>query len=141
VRVATDRRLTACRNEEFVLHILVVCTGNICRSPTAERLVAAYGAQSQNPRPPRLERGDSGRDWPCYSRKDRAGPSRLGGDSSEFTARQLTAKIALSADLLVTMIREHRDAVLGLAPGQLHKTFTLARSESTRLGVQCGNAR
>lgn len=49
----------------------------------------------------------------------------LGGDASDFAARQLTPAIATAADLVLTMTREHRDAVLRLAPRQLHKTFTL----------------
>lgn len=49
----------------------------------------------------------------------------LGGEASDFAARQLTAKIASGADLVVTMTRAHRDAVLELAPHKLHKTFTL----------------
>jgi protein-tyrosine phosphatase len=43
----------------------------------------------------------------------------------------LNAKIALDADLVLTMTKAHRDAVLELAPRQLHKTFTLV--EAARL--------
>jgi low molecular weight protein-tyrosine phosphatase len=62
----------------------------------------------------------------------------LGGDVSDFAARQLTSKIASDADLVLTMTRAHRDAVLELAPRQLHRTFTL--SEAARL-VSEHNAR
>lgn len=55
----------------------------------------------------------------------------LGGEASDFAARQLSAKIASGADLVVTMTRAHRDAVLELAPHKLHKTFTLI--EVTRI--------
>lgn len=50
---------------------------------------------------------------------------QLGGDVSGFVARQLTTKIASTADLVITMTRQHSDAVLELAPRQLRKTFTL----------------
>lgn len=60
---------------------------------------------------------------------------RLGGDASNFAARQLTAKIASGADLVVTMTKAHRDAVLELAPHKLHKTFTLI--EAARLIAEC----
>lgn len=53
---------------------------------------------------------------------------RLGGDASDFAARQLTAKIAASADLILTMTTTHRDTVLELAPRQLRRTFTLAEA-------------
>jgi len=58
---------------------------------------------------------------------------KLGGDVSDFTARQLTSKIASDADLVLTMTRAHRDTVLELAPRQLHKTFTV--SEAARLAT------
>lgn len=48
-----------------------------------------------------------------------------------FAARQLTAKIAASADLILTMTRAHRSAVLEVAPQKLKRTFTLI--EATRL--------
>ncbi|MEO1995110.1 MAG: low molecular weight phosphatase family protein, partial [Planctomycetaceae bacterium] len=59
----------------------------------------------------------------------------MGGDASNFAARQLTAKIASGADLVVTMTKAHRDAVLELAPNKLHKTFTLI--EAARLIAEC----
>jgi protein-tyrosine phosphatase len=63
---------------------------------------------------------------------------KLGGDASDFAARQLTPRIASDADLVLTMTRAHRDAVLELAPHRLHRTFTL--SEAARLATEC-NAR
>ena len=56
---------------------------------------------------------------------------QLGGEVSNFAARQLTSRIASDADLVLTMTRAHRNIVLELAPRQLHKTFTL--SEAARL--------
>jgi len=50
---------------------------------------------------------------------------KLGGDPSDFSARQLTRRIANDADLIVTMTRAHRDAVLEVAPRLLNRTFTL----------------
>jgi protein-tyrosine phosphatase len=56
---------------------------------------------------------------------------QLGGEAANFAARQLTPRIASDADLVLTMTRAHRDAVLELAPHRLHRTFTL--SEAARL--------
>jgi protein-tyrosine phosphatase len=50
----------------------------------------------------------------------------------------LTPKIASGADLVLTMTRAHRDAVLEIAPNCLHRTFTL--SEAARIVSEC-NAR
>ena len=63
---------------------------------------------------------------------------KLGGEVSNFAARQLTPRIASDADLVLTMTKAHRDTVLALAPRQLHRTFTL--SEGALLASEC-NAR
>ena len=57
--------------------------------------------------------------------------SGLGGDTSNFAARQLTPRLAGEADLILTMTRAHRDSVLELAPRHLKRTFTV--SEAARL--------
>jgi protein-tyrosine phosphatase len=58
----------------------------------------------------------------------------LGGETSNFAARQLTLRIASDADLVLTMTRAHRGAVLELAPHQIQRTFTL--SEAARLASE-----
>lgn len=60
----------------------------------------------------------------------------LGGETSNFAARQLTPRIASDADLVLAMTRAHRDAVLELAPARLHRTFTL--SEAATLAAEHG---
>ncbi|WP_347338893.1 protein-tyrosine-phosphatase [Mycolicibacterium sp. P9-64] len=64
--------------------------------------------------------------------------TRLGGEASNFAARQLTSRMASDADLVLTMTRAHRRTALELAPHKLHRTFTL--SEASRLASDC-NAR
>jgi len=107
------------------VHILFVCTGNICRSPTAERLAAGLSSMA---------------DFRASSAGTRAVIAHpmhpdaaqalldLGGDPSDFSARQLTPAIATDADLVIAMTRAHRDAVLELAPRQLHRTFLLTEA-------------
>lgn len=56
---------------------------------------------------------------------------QLGGNSSDFVARQLTPRIIEAADLVLAMTTRHRDAALEYAPRQLRRTFTL--SEAARL--------
>lgn len=58
----------------------------------------------------------------------------LGGDVSNFAARQLTSRIASDADLILTMTKAHRDAVLEIAPHQLRRTFAL--SEAAQLASE-----
>ena len=118
------------------MHILFVCTGNICRSPTAERLAAAYAARNGI------------LDFTASSAGTRAVIGHpihpdaatvleeLGGDASGFAARQLKFKIATAADIIITMTTAHRDVVLEAAPRQLQRTFTL--TEASRLASMAG---
>ena len=110
------------------MHILFVCTGNICRSPTAERLTAAYGSRHQVPGFHVSSAGT--RAVIGHPIHPLAVPilEGLGGDASDFFARQLTLRIALAADLILTMTSAHRDTVLEMAPRRLHRTFTLSEA-------------
>ncbi|NMM88412.1 hypothetical protein B2J88_29360 [Rhodococcus sp. SRB_17] len=113
------------------MHVLFVCTGNICRSPTAERLALAFAGEALIP------------DFRASSAGTRAVVGHpieptaadvlegLGGDPTEFRARLFTKSIAAEADLILTMTERHRDQVLTLAPAQFKRTFTLR--EAARL--------
>jgi protein-tyrosine phosphatase len=121
------------------LHILFVCTGNICRSPTAERLAVEYARQLQLPDFTASSAGTHAVIGnPMHPQAARV-LEELGGDPSDFVARQLTPKIAGAADLILTMTRAHRDAVLELAPHRLHRTFTL--TEASHLAAEHGATR
>lgn len=61
---------------------------------------------------------------------------QLGGDPAGFAARQLTSKIASTADLILTMSARHRDRVLELCPPKLSRTFML--TEASRLASDLG---
>lgn len=117
------------------MRILFVCTGNICRSPMAERLAIAYGARSRFQNLTVSSAGThamTGHPIEFYATRTL---KQLGGETSDFVARQLTPTIAGNADLILTMTRAHRDHVLKLAPRQLGRTFTLR--EASRLASEC----
>jgi len=110
------------------LRILFICTGNICRSPTAERLSIGLAAQMGIPDFTASSAGTHaviGHPVHRYAAEVLIG---LGGDPADFAARQLTPRIASEADLVLTMTSAHRTAVLELAPRQLRKTFTLGEA-------------
>jgi protein-tyrosine phosphatase len=110
------------------VHILFVCTGNLCRSPIAERLAIAYGAQlhlddfNASSAGTHAATGDPIEPYAAHVLE------QLGGDASHFASRRLTQRIAADADLVLTMTRAHRDDVLKIAPRQLHRTFTLSEA-------------
>jgi protein-tyrosine phosphatase len=115
--------------------VLFVCTGNICRSPTAERLAAAYAARCQIPDLTASSAGTRALvQHPIHHESARV-LEELGGDPSDFAARRLTPRIASAADLILTMTRAHRDSVLELAPQRLQRTFTL--TEAFILATEC----
>jgi protein-tyrosine phosphatase len=118
------------------VHILFVCTGNICRSPVAERLATAYATRVAIPE---LQASSAGTralvGHPVDPDAARA-LEGLGGDASNHKARQVTAKLLSTADLVLTMSTAHRNAVLELAPRQLNRTFTL--HEAARLASDSG---
>ena len=116
------------------VHILFVCTGNICRSPTAERLAAAFSARDPIPDFRASSAGTRAVIGHPIHREAARVLADLGGDPADFAARQLTAKVAADADLVLALTKEHRDGVLELAPRQLHRTFTL--TEAAQLTTQ-----
>ncbi|MDX1872130.1 low molecular weight phosphatase family protein [Mycolicibacterium sp. 120266] len=116
------------------LHVLFVCTGNICRSPTAERLSALMGAERDIPDFRTSSAGTRAVIGHEMHKQAAEALRALGGDPSGFMARHLTSRIAGAADLVLTMTTAHRSAVLELAPRQLRKTFTL--SEASLLAAE-----
>jgi protein-tyrosine phosphatase len=110
------------------VHVLFVCTGNICRSPTGERLAAVYAAQHGIPDFIASSAGTRAVIGHAIHRDAAAVLEKLGGDTSGFAARQLKSKIASSADLIIAMTSAHRDIVLEAAPRQLSRTFTLTEA-------------
>lgn len=107
---------------------MFVCTGNICRSPTAERLASAHSTKlgmtgfSTSSAGIRAVIGH-----PIHPKAVKV-LEDLGGDPNNFAAQQLTPRIAGRADLILVMTKEHRDAVLETAPNKLRRTFTLGEA-------------
>ncbi|MET1085709.1 MAG: low molecular weight phosphatase family protein [Arthrobacter sp.] len=107
------------------VRILTVCTGNICRSPVAERLLQAGldqvvpGGFEVRSAGTRAMVGDPIQ--PMSADIIRT----FGGDPEHFAARQLTPKILRGVDLVLTMTSGHRGEVLQLDASFLKRTFTI----------------
>ena len=104
-------------------HVLVVCTGNICRSPAVERLLATELSA-----------------WPQVSVASAGVGAVVGAPISEpmaallraagvspdgFAARQLTEQLLREADLILALARGHRSRIVGLYPRAVQHTCTL----------------
>ncbi|WP_295835800.1 low molecular weight phosphatase family protein [uncultured Microbacterium sp.] len=108
-----------------MLNILTVCTGNVCRSPMAAQILATRLAGLQ-------VRVSSAGTWarngmPMTSdavalatRRGVAPPI-----AAAHRAQLLTESHLRDADLLLGMSREHRRAIVELAPSATRRTFTL----------------
>jgi len=111
-----------------VFRVLHVCTGNICRSPMAERLTVAglharLGAAAQG-----VVVGSAGTWGHEGSPMDSYAVTTLaqyGVDGSDFVARELVAEHVAEADLVLGATREHRAAAVVLQPRASARTFTL----------------
>ncbi|MFQ6171913.1 low molecular weight phosphatase family protein [Oryzobacter sp. R7] len=102
--------------------VLVVCTGNVCRSPYVERRLrhelAGTGIEVTSAGTGALV----GRDMDPSSRDLL---ERAGVDAAGFTARALTPELVSGSDLVIAAAREHRAAAARLAPAALRRTLTL----------------
>ncbi|MER6947344.1 hypothetical protein ABT294_25235 [Nonomuraea sp. NPDC000554] len=102
--------------------ILFVCTGNICRSPLAERLTrSALG--------PPFEVGSAGTHAEHgreMAQRARRVLVRLGGDPSGFVSRPLTGALVATADLILTATSAHRADVVTMRLSAAPHTFTIA---------------
>ena len=102
--------------------VLAVCTGNICRSPAVERLLAARLAGTDVAVVSAGTRAVVGHpvSAPMVPLLTSAG-ARVEG----FAAQQLDAGLVTRADLVLGLTRDHRSAVVSLAPAAVRRTFTL----------------
>ncbi len=106
--------------------ILVVCTGNICRSPMAEAFLRAALARRLGEGAPSVaSAGVIARPGgPAMPESIRAAAER-GADISMHVVRRLEDEPIQEAELIVTMAAEHRDEIAGSDPQAEWKTFTL----------------
>jgi protein-tyrosine phosphatase len=103
--------------------VLVVCTGNVCRSPAAELLLRAGLGDGTD-----IEVASAGlgalAGAPVAEPMARLLRAR-GVDPSPFVARQLEASDVRAADLVLTMTTAQRRAVVTSVPAAVRRTFTL----------------
>ncbi|MFF3442989.1 hypothetical protein [Streptosporangium sp. NPDC002721] len=104
--------------------ILFVCTGNICRSPLAERLTrSALGPC------PALQVTSAGTHARPGLEMDRHAVRtlvRLGGDPEGFGSRLLVPALVAEADLVLTAASRHRAHSVALHLAAATRTFTIA---------------
>lgn len=111
--------------------VLFVCTGNICRSPSAERLLAAR----LRPGLP-VTVGSAGTGALVGRGIDEPTAlalRRRGADPDHHRARLLTRELLAGAGLILSAESAHRSAIMQAEPISFRRTFTIR--EFGRLGA------
>ena len=111
-------------NDTSPLRIVMLCTGNICRSPLAEQLLTAEAQSFSLP----LDVSSAG----THAMIGGSPPAEIehllesyGAPPTHHTPRQLSAEMILGADLVLTATREHRRFSVSMVPPSATSTFTL----------------
>jgi protein-tyrosine phosphatase len=109
-----------------VADVLVICTGNICRSPMAEGFLRSAFEQRFGDEAPSVHsagtqgwEGSPAQDGSIVAARERE------VDIGSHVARVVTRRMVENADLVLTMSGEHRDEVIRLVPPAAGRAFTL----------------
>jgi protein-tyrosine phosphatase len=107
------------------LNVLLVCTGNTCRSPMGEGLFRKLAAESLGIRPEDMEShgirvcsaGTSAGSGAVATAQAIQVMQEYDVDISQHRSQPLTAELIHQADCILTMTTSHRDTVLRMVPG------------------------
>ena len=113
--------------------IIVVCTGNTCRSPMAEGII-------------KIKTEDAGcavnvssaglfADGSAVSENSRIVMDEIGVNISSHRSCQLTKEMIKNADLILTMTQGHKMSILSVMPQAGGKVFTLAEYSGEKKDV------
>jgi protein-tyrosine phosphatase len=109
-----------------VAHVLVICTGNICRSPMAEGFLRSVMERRFGDRAPTVDSaGTQGWEGSGAQPESVVAAGEREVDIASHVARRLTPAMIGGADLVLTMAAEHRDEVVRTVPAAASRTFTL----------------
>ena len=99
------------------MKVLFVCTGNTCRSPMAEGIFN------------KLSEGGFSRGLMATGEKASENAvkamAKMGIDISHHVSKQLTIDDVVSADLVLTMTKVHKGAILNVTPQFENKVFAI----------------
>jgi protein-tyrosine phosphatase len=122
-----------------MIRVLLVCTGNVCRSPMAEGVLRKMLRDSAQHGEVIVESaGTFAAEGAPASSDAIEVTAESGGDLRGHVARSLTARLVGRADLILTMEPEHGDRLLSLFPDAARKTHlitTFGDSSGDPLGI------
>jgi protein-tyrosine-phosphatase len=123
--------VTPLGSDQPAFSVLLVCTGNVCRSAFAERLGRAYLTEALGADAGAIRIVSAGTRAVIGSamHPDTATALRgFGGVAGDFRSRQLVDAMVAEADLTLTLTRSHRHDVLRDSPRAMARTFTLVEA-------------
>jgi protein arginine phosphatase len=107
--------------------VLFVCTGNICRSPMAEAL---FNARARRLGEETLFFAASAGTWGLENNPASGNAviamAQRGIDLSKHRGRTITRQMVESADVIMAMTRDHREAMLSEFPDQRAKIHLMS---------------
>lgn len=113
----------------LIRRVLIVCIGNICRSPTAENLLRDALAHTS------IQVSSAGLgalvDKPIESTAQLV-LEEHGHTPHEHKARQLNSQLISESDLILVMEQRHLDGVLKIAPEARGKVLLLGKWQDNR---------
>lgn len=115
--------------------VLLICTGNTCRSPMAEEILRHMIAERMGCRPEEIEdqgmivmsAGIAAMMGGRASAEAVAVGDRLGFDLRNHESQPLTPQLVRHADLILTMTRSHREAIVAEWPEAGQRTHVLVQ--------------
>lgn len=106
------------------MKILIICTGNTCRSPMAAEILKKMAKERNLD----IEVDSAG----IFAFEDQSASDnaisvlrREGIELQSHKAKRLDKRLITEADLIITMTESHRDAILKFMPATESKTYTL----------------
>ena len=108
---------------------MIVCVGNICRSPTAEHMLRVALAPSDIVV---SSAGLGALENHAIEKNARAVLESKGHVLGEHSGTQLTSALINDADLILVMEKKHIDGVLRIAPEARGKVLILGKWQNNR---------
>jgi protein-tyrosine-phosphatase len=138
MKISTDQCPISSK-ERSMSTILIVCTGNLCRSPMAEGLLRERLAQDET-QARRDWRVASAGVWTTDGRPASAHAveemERRGIDISGHRSRNVTHEMLAQADLVLVMSRQHAEALGAAFPEYSSKVYLLSEMSGPAYDIQ-----